>query len=143
MGRLALRPVGRLFVASVSLAVLLVGAGSAQAFPTGIDSSNFGPLGCNQCHSGGVDPQVLLAANTTVPAAGETITLTFTVASQSPLQTHAGFNLRADRSGTFAVSGGLGSLATRTVMNDVTGMLEGTHTMPKPAIGSPGLTIFS
>ena len=135
MERLAHRPSRSLCspaVLTVFMASLLAGR-MAQARSVGIDSSAFSIAGgCNDCHSGGVAPQVSLSTSEGSLAPGQQITLTFVVTSQSAAQIAAGFNVRSSQRGTFAV-GGPESAMTRTVANAVTGWLEATHSAPKIA----------
>jgi hypothetical protein len=143
MGGFALRPAGRPVIgALLAFSAALLAEGRAQARPEGIDSSRFGAEGCNECHSGGIAPEVSLTASSTSPAPGEAILLTFTVTSGSPTQTAGGFNLRSSQQGTFA-PGGPDADATRAVANAVSGWLEATHTMPKPGMGTPARTTFT
>src|SRR5688500_17765035 len=73
-----LRPRSRSsLVALVALALLCPFA--AYARNAGIASTAFGAAGCNDCHSGGLAPEVMLSADDRTVLAEQSITLTVTV----------------------------------------------------------------
>jgi hypothetical protein len=134
-------PVSSALVVAVAISASLLTATPALARSAGIDSAQFTPMGgCNDCHSGGVAPQVSLNASAASVAPGEQLTLSLSVTSQSSAQIAAGFNLRSSQRGTFAV-GGPDATGTRTIANANTGWLEATHNAAKNA--SAGVTTFS
>jgi hypothetical protein len=132
-------------VLSVFAATLLGAARLAEARSAGIASTEFTVPGngCHNCHvtNPGVAPNVSLMADDTSLTAGQQITLTFTVTSGAPVtQTHAGFNIRADKEGVFA-TGGPSSSGTRTITG-ANGWLEATHSGRKMN-DAGGVAIFT
>ena len=118
------------------LVAAALAAPQAQAFSTGIASTQFGPLGCNGCHTGGNTPVVTLVGPTSVTqgSTNEYTVQIFTTGSQNK----AGLNARGS-DGTLAV-GGSDSSGTKTIVG-TGGLTEITHTMPKMA--SAGVISFS
>jgi hypothetical protein len=123
----------RSFVAAFLFASL-VGRTSA-AHVDGIDSTQFPDnIGCLNCHFGGTTPEVGLSASATGLAPGQSVTLTFTVTTPNATPpAHpggaAGFNLRTDKPGTFAI-GGPSATSTRILIGR-SGQSEATHSSPK------------
>jgi hypothetical protein len=123
-----------LFARSLASAVMLAVAasvffvaGNAQAFPTGVNSSQFPSLttGCNGCHSGGTAPSVTLTADSNCLSTGATTILHGTVTATNGNE--AGWNLR--------VSIGAGALSVGGADSSLTQLrnAEITHTAPKTA----------
>ncbi len=128
----------------ISVVALLLGPRAAHARSHGIDSSELtDERGCNRCHAGGTAPTVALTASSSMPAAGEQITLTFEVTSNGMAQVAAGFNLRADKAGAFALGSGPNAELTRLIANMGTNASEATHMSPKDGVGSPVKTTFA
>jgi hypothetical protein len=122
-------------VIPVLVGSVLLQAGLAEGRPGGIASSDFTlDGGCHDCHSGspGTVPLVSLVADDESLSVGQQITLTFVVTTQAPAQTHAGFNIRSSKQGTFAI-GGPAPQMTRTIVGAM-GWLEATHSAPKPNV---------
>jgi len=114
-----------------------LGGPRAWAFSTGITSNNFLPTasqGCNNCHSGGTAPTVMLSGPTSV-APNSTNTYTLQI-NNPPAQLFGGLNVSAP-DGTFAAGGA----DTHTLLNFSSSRLELTHTAPKAAVS--GVTTFS
>ncbi|HEY3594278.1 MAG TPA: choice-of-anchor V domain-containing protein [Polyangiaceae bacterium] len=111
---------------AVAASVFFV-AGNAQAFPTGVNSSQFPSLttGCNGCHSGGTAPSVTLTADSNCLSTGATTILHGTVTATNGNE--AGWNLR--------VSIGAGALSVGGADSSLTQLrnAEITHTAPKTA----------
>ena len=120
-----------------SLGLLPVLASGAFAFPTGISSTQFDQEdGCNQCHSGGQTPMVLLTGPTNVPP-GSTHEYLLAI-SEIGMQRSGGLNVSAS-AGVLSLGGGQ-SANTRTVIG-AGGMPEITHSAPKGAVS--GAILFS
>jgi hypothetical protein len=120
----------------IAALLVMLSARSAEARSAGIDSTQFANVnnGCLNCHGGGTAPDVHLSASATMLTPGQQITLTFTVTTPNATPpTHpngaAGFNLRTDKPGTFAV-GGPSSTSTRIVTGR-NSQSEATHSAPK------------
>ncbi len=105
----------------------LLGSFSAAAYSVGISSRSFNQDGCNQCHQLGTAPAVSLTAPATL-AAGADATLTLTISTTNGQR--AGFNIRADKPGTFAVVGSSRGSKVR-LEADAAGQPEATHSLPK------------
>jgi hypothetical protein len=127
----------RLLAVLASVAAFLaasLAARTAAAHVGGIDSTQFpANVGCLDCHYGGTTPDVHLGASSAELDLGQPITLTLTVTTPNGTDLHpgggAGFNLRTDKPGTFAV-GGPSSALTRIVVGSH-GQSEATHSAAK------------
>ncbi len=116
---------------AVLLGMMIIGSAStARAFPSGVSTANFGPLGCNQCHTGGQTPTVTLVGPGTV-APGSTTEYTLAITAVGT-QTLGGFNV-SSTFGTLATGGANASHTQPTTGAD--GRREITHFDPKPASG--------
>jgi hypothetical protein len=121
------RRLRRRFVSAVLIVGLVVfGARATLAYPTGIASTSLTASGCNQCHSGGVTPVVLLDGPLVV-SPGDTVTYTLTIFG-NPAQNYGGLNVAA--SGGVLSLGGSFMSGTKTVTG-ASGFAEITHTQPK------------
>ncbi len=112
---------------ALALTVLAgVGVPAARALPGGIEGES-GKQGtiCTLCHMGGTAPLVRFEGPTTA-APGAEVPMRFVVVSQSPLQTHSGFNVAAS-GGTLRIATDQGA---RTVGTEI------THSSPKPNIAN-------
>ena len=116
---------------AVLVGIMALSAGSrALAFPNGVSTMNFGPQGCNQCHSGGQAPTVTLMGPTTVdPSSTNEYSLVIDVIGS---QTSGGLNV-SDDFGTLAIGGSNAAQTQTTSAAD--GRTEITHMSPKPASG--------
>ena len=112
--------------AALLTAALLLGAAPLHASSGGITGrSGRGNASCNDCHGGGMRPEVAFIAPPTVEP-GATVVLRFTVRAASPLGEAAGFNVAAE-AGTLAVIAGQGA---RRAAGEL------THTEPKDSEGN-------
>ena len=106
--------------------VFLFAAGEARAFSGGINSAFLGGAGCNNCHSLGTTPVVMLSGPLAV-AAHSTNTYLFEIDSVGT-QLYGGLNVSTP-DGTLSL-GGSESAQTRIVLGP-TSLPEITHTAPK------------
>jgi hypothetical protein len=107
----------------------------AAAYSAGIDSTQFGPSGCNSCHATGDAPTVMLSGPTTV-APGGTAEYTLQIFSDAS-QHYGGLNARAS-AGELS-TGGMSSGSTRTIVG-AGGFTEITHNSPKAGNASDVIT---
>lgn len=91
---------------------------SLPAFASSSGRTNLGATGCNQCHSGGTAPSVMLTGLPAEIAAGATVTVTVTLTT--PNGNTGGFNLTPS-AGTLTNAG-----AGAKIVNN-----QGTHANPK------------
>jgi hypothetical protein len=142
-GTMSPRPAWRWFARRGRLCVaaslgLLLGASPAHGSSTGIASTVFAAnVGCNQCHNGGIAPEVSLEGPALVDP-GSTSEYTFTIFATDG-QDHGGLN--ASASDGVLSTGGAFAGGTRTIAGSG-GRDEVTHMSPKAA-GEGGVIQFS
>jgi hypothetical protein len=129
-------PIVRLRPLAVSALFLLATTGRVAAYSSGITTDSFDAQGCNECHSGGKVPVVMLSGPTAVvPQSTNEYTLQI---SNPKSQGFAGLNVSAT-AGTLS-TGGSSAAQTQTLANRFN-QPEVTHTGRKPGAG--GVTKFS